>query len=531
METENLHNILSQLAEKKLTEEDQQNLQKILEKYAVDKNPLAEEFHLEPGFELPEDEWQPPEDFELDQEQVVEPTNQNNTETKEKISIQIDENGQYLLPLESSNQLELDLKEEQNVSEPLIQPVAPNIEPSKEVTVDNTKMDNTEPDISTDGRKEPILNFDEISSVQQNAIPLQEEKIVNPQKFSKFESMAQNAFGKVHNLLNFKDSNGKIDWYGKAHKTTLVLKGVKNIALNNKVMNKLKAYVGNKYSNSKFGIKATQISDTIVVNLMSREERYNKEFKNTMTLLGYNVTELISPTSTPMLTLQDVSNNVNKVLKEKLNLDLTNGGYSSSFMASLNEESKIEMIKTVIWPQLNQMIGESIKLFEALKEIKSKNPLFKEIAEIAKKNNMQEDLFATMLLKNPDLLKEKGVEGLDKILNKKSEIEEVYFKHEELSGKNFIVIQNLVKASSSIQKVVVSANINQEQKQRILTEMQNTVVKSDNNKKVLFKTIQDSVTSSLQDTDFVKSLRDVNESILKIRKNQTTNTESNRPKM
>ena len=61
--------------------------------------------------------------------------------------------------------------------------------------------------------------------------------------------------------------------------------------------------------------------------------------------------------------------------------------------------------------------------------------------------------------------------------------------------------------------------------------MQNTVVKSDNNKKVLFKTIQDSVTSSLQDTDFVKSLRDVNESILKIRKNQTTNTESNRPKM
>ena len=285
METENLHNILSQLAEKKLTEEDQQNLQKILEKYAVDKNPLAEEFHLESGFELPEDEWQPPEDFELDQEQVVEQTNPNNTETKEKINIQIDENGQYLLPLESSNQLELDLKEEQNVSEPLVQPVTTNIEPSKEVTIDNTKIDNTEPDISTDGRKEPILNFDEISNVQQNAIPLQEEKIVNPQKFSKFESMAQNAFGKVHNLLNFKDSNGKIDWYGKAHKTTLVLKGVKNIALNNKVMNKLKAYVGQKYSNSKFGIKATQISDTIVVNLMSREERYNKEFKNTMTLL------------------------------------------------------------------------------------------------------------------------------------------------------------------------------------------------------------------------------------------------------
>ena len=73
-----------------------------------------------------------------------------------------------------------------------------------------------------------------------------------------------NLFNNINesNYLVKKDSNGKIDWYGKAHKTTLVLKGVKNIALNNKVMNKLKAYVGQKYSNSKFGIKATQISDT-----------------------------------------------------------------------------------------------------------------------------------------------------------------------------------------------------------------------------------------------------------------------------
>lgn len=526
METENLENILTQIAENKLTEEDQEQIKKILGKYVVDKNATTEEPIFEEGFELPDNDWQEPEAFELDQ---VKPENiTQKVEVKvEKIIPEIDSEGQYQLPLESSAQLELDLTTES--------PKAP-IELNQEPIIE-TQVENEIPviELNLDGRKEPILTFEGLPNAEENAIPFDalDNQVKNKKetKFGKFENMAQNALGKMHNLLNFKDSNGKIDWYGKAFKTAIVLKGVKNVALNNKVMNQVKSYIGKKYNNSKFGIKATQISDTIVVNLMSREERYNKDFKGTMTLLGYNVTELIKPNSTPMLTLQDVSDNVNKVLKEKLNLSLVNGGYASSFISSLNEESKVEMIKTVVWPQLTQMIAESLKLFEALKEVKSKNPLFKEIAQMAKKNNMQEDLFVTMLLKTPDLLKEKGVMGLDKLLNKKTEIEEVYFKNEELSGKNFIVIQNLVKASSSIQKLVASANINQEQKQNILEQMQNTVVKSDKNKKVLFKTVQDSVSSSLQDTDFVKSLRDVNESILKIRKNQSNQTETTKPRM
>ena len=52
--------------------------------------------------------------------------------------------------------------------------------------------------------------------------------------------------------------------------------------------------------------------------------------------------------------------------------------------------------------------------------------------------------------------------------------------------------------------------------------MQKTVVKSDKKKQVLFETVQNSVTVSLQDNDFVKSLREVNESILKIRNKQYT---------
>ena len=259
-------------------------------------------------------------------------------------------------------------------------------------------------------------------------------------------------------FFHFKDQNGKIDWHNKSEKTILLLKNVKNSVLDNKIVNRVKSLINEKYSNSKLGIKTNKIADTITINLMSREESYNKDFKNTIELLGYEVKELINPNNTPMLTLQDVSNNINKKLKENLDLDLDEKGYSSKFLESLTDENKVRFIQKMVWPKLTEMIGESIKLFEALKEIKGKNVLCKEISAMAIKNNIEEELFATMLLKNPEALKRKGVEGIEKLLEKKEEIESIYFKNEELSGKNFIVIQNLIKASSSMQKLIANSN-------------------------------------------------------------------------
>lgn len=535
METENLESILSQIVENKLTEEDQMKIKEILGKYGIKKNVEVNNNDVEQGFESFNEEWQDP--TELDYLHEHETTSVPVSEVSvpiEKPILEIDENGQYQLPFITTPQMQLDLISPEEVSPkiettiPVIEDVTPVIDSNEPILGKIATVVDTLPENKVNSRIEPIFTLDAIPEAVAQSTTLNTQDILQSPpvktKFKSFENMAQNTLGKVHNLFNFKDQNGKIDWHNKATKTVLLLKNIKNSALDNKLVNRVKSLVNEKYSKSKLGIKTNKIADTITINLMSREERYNKDFKNTIALLGYEVKELIAPNSTPMLTLQDVSNNVNKTLKEKLDLDLTDNGYSSKFLSTLSEENQVRFIQKMVWPKLTEMIGESIKLFEALKEIKSKNPLCKEISQMAMKNNIEEELFITMLLKNPEALKQKGVEGIEKLLEQKIEIENVYFKNEELSGKNFIVIQNLIKASSSMQTLVANSHLPKEQKQQVLLEMKNTVVKSDSKKKVLFETVQDSVTSSLKDNDFVKSLREVNESILKIRNTQNKET-------
>lgn len=535
---ENLETILSEMTENQLTQEDQLKIKEILSKYSVNNQNVSVGEHVEEGFELPNNDWEEPLDLDFDflsqnseQNDVINETNNNTIHEEKNVLpiIQMDEYGQLQLPLEQSIQMELDL----SINQPEISAPQVQLEKVESVTAKNEQVLGEDSSTPTDnltnlniadsnGRKEPVLNFDGLDSVVAQNIAIETPSMdATMFKFKSFESLGNNSLGKLNNLFNFRDENGKIDWHNKAQKTVLVLGNIKNAALDNKVVNTLKSMVVKKYNNSKFGIRTNQIADTITVNLMSREERYNREFKNTVALLGYDVKELIKPTNEPMLTLQDVSDNVNNSLKKQLGLELTNHGYEATLLKELNDEQKVKFIQNIMWPKLTEMMGESIKLFEALKDIKQKNPLTKEIAQLAKKNDMEEDLLATMLLKSPDLLKQKGIKGLDKLLARKEDIENLYFKNEELYGKNFIVIQNLIKATNSIQKTIIGLDISKEYKEAILKDMKTTVVKSDNKKSVLLENIQDSVTSSLQDNQFVKSLREINDTIVKIRNSKT----------
>lgn len=540
---ENLETILSEMTENQLTQEDQLKIKEILSKYSVNNQNVSVDERVEEGFELPNNDWEEPLDLDFDflsqnseQHDSINETNNNTIHEEKNVLpiIQMDEYGQLQLPLEQSIQMELDLSINQpEVSPPQVQLEKVGSEKVESVTAKNEQVLGEDYSTPTDnltnlniadsnGRKEPVLNFDGLDSVVAQNIAIETPSMdATMFKFKSFEALGNNSLGKLNNLFNFRDENGKIDWYNKAQKTVLVLGNIKNAALDNKVVNTLKSMVVKKYNNSKFGIRTNQIADTITVNLMSREERYNREFKNTVALLGYDVQELIKPTNEPMLTLQDVSDNVNNSLKKQLGLELTNHGYEATLLKELNDEQKVKFIQNIMWPKLTEMMGESIKLFEALKDIKQKNPLTKEIAHLAKKNDMEEDLLATMLLKSPELLKQKGIKGLDKLLARKEDIENLYFKNEELYGKNFIVIQNLIKATNSIQKTIIGLDISKEHKEAILKDIKTTVVKSDNKKSVLLENIQDSVTSSLQDNQFVKSLREINDTILKIRNSKT----------
>lgn len=490
MDIKNLESILSQMKNNELSEEEQNKIQELLSKYGIINNNQTEstletEKYVEDGFEHPQNDWEEPSDLFFEENQFSEIVLNKELEKQ---------------PIESN----------------VIESSTPELNMMDKLIVNNT-----------DSRKEPILNTEEMNILESNPVSTinnitenNRVESLTSKKFTHFEQIAKNSIEKYHNIFDFMYENRKVDWHGVGKKSVIVLKNIKNTTLDNVIVNRFKKMVANKYQNSKLGIKTKQIADTIRINLMSCEEKYNNDFKNTMKLIGYDVQELIVSTNSPMLTLQEVSDNINKNLKENLGLELTDKGYYSDFITNLSEDQKVEFVEKIIWPKLTQMINESMKLFEALKEIKSKNPLIKEIEKIAEKNNMEKDLFVTMLLKNPEILKSKGVKGIDYLLEKKDEIQNIYFKNEELFGKTFIVVQNLIKASASIQKIVIDSNIPKNEKKEVLTKMQNTVVKSNRNRNVLFENVQENITSSLKDNEFVKSLREVNESILEMRKTQ-----------
>lgn len=511
-----INEILKQMNEVSLSDEDKEKMREILKKYSTnnqaninqDISYVEPEFTLEPEFELPDNEWEAP--IELDEsnfntEIVTEPTIVTEVE---KIIPQHDENGQYLLPLEENPQMNLDLDE-------------------KIITPENEKIIAEE---NNSGRLEPFFSLDEMS-VSQKAIEM--PNLVNNhsnQKFKQFELMAQNSLGKVKNFFNFRNENGKLDWHNIYSKTVLVISGTTNAILDNKVANGIKSFIGNKFKSSKIGIKTTKIADTLSVNLMSREDRYNKDFKNIMELMGYSVKELIEPTNEPMLSLEDVSNNIKNSLTKDLKVEFDGNKTKIKSLENLSPEQKIESINKFIWPKITSMLEESISLSYASRETRDKNPLYKKIKKAAQVNNISEELFVHYLLKDSEFL-EKNCKGIGELLIKKDEIENLYFKLEEISAKNFVVMQNIVKVGLSIQKTVGELPIDKEEKQALLSTLNKTVISSKNNKQILFNTLQESVLESLNDDDYKKSLVEINTSILKIRETNQQKEQSLKPKI
>ncbi len=177
------------------------------------------------------------------------------------------------------------------------------------------------------------------------------------------------------------------------------------------------------------------------------------------------------------------------------------------------------------------MLEESIKLSYAARETRDKNPLYKKIKQVAELNGISEELFVHYLLKDPDFLKNNQFKEFSGLLIKKPEIESLYFKLEEISAKNFVVMQNIVKVGLSIQKTVDELPIEKEEKQAMLSKFNNTVIANKNNKQIVFSTLQESVLDSLKDENYKKSLVEVNSSILKIREMNQNKEQVNKPKM
>lgn len=497
--------ILQTINKESISSEDKDAMKKILEKYKIQQNEqnVEPEFILEPEFELPNDDWEPRIELDEIQEQINTEQEPSIIPEVKKFIPQVDEDGQYLLPLEDEPQIVLDV-----------------VNKSEEI---ETKT------INDSSRIEPVFSLDEMD-VEAQAITMHNDNI-KPQKFKQFESMAQNSLGKVKNFFNFKNEDGKLDWHNVYSKTVLVVSGTTNALLDNKVVNGLTSFIGKKFKSSKLGVHTTKIADTLTINLMSREDRYNKDFKNTMALMGYSVTELIKPTNEPMLSLEDVSKNIKDKLSESLSVKYNDNTITIKSLENLTPEQKVESINKFIWPKITSMLEESIKLSYAARETRDKNPLYKKIKQVAELNGISEELFVHYLLKDPDFLKNNQFKEFSGLLLKKPEIESLYFKLEEISAKNFVVMQNIVKVGLSIQKTVDELPIEKEEKQAMLLKFNNTVIANKNNKQIVFSTLQESVLDSLKDENYKKSLVEVNSSILKIREMNQNKEQVNKPKM
>ena len=497
--------ILQTINKESISSEDKDAMKKILEKYKIQQNKqnVEPEFILEPEFELPNDDWGHSIELNEIQEQINNEQEPSIIPEVKKVIPQVDEDGQYLLPLEDEPQIVLGV-----------------VNKSEEI---ETKT------INDSSRIEPVFSLDEME-VEAQAITMHNDNI-KPQKFKQFESMAQNSLGKVKNFFNFKNEDGKLDWHNVYSKTVLVVSGTTNALLDNKVVNGLTSFIGKKFKSSKLGVHTTKIADTLTINLMSREDRYNKDFKNTMALMGYSVTELIKPTNEPMLSLEDVSKNIKDKLSESLSVKYNDNTITIKSLENLTPEQKVESINKFIWPKITSMLEESIKLSYATRETRDKNPLYKKIKQVAELNGISEELFVHYLLKDQDFLKNNQFKEFSGLLLKKPEIESLYFKLEEISAKNFVVMQNVVKVGLSIQKTVDELPIEKEEKQAMLSKFNNTVIANKNNKQIVFSTLQESVLDSLKDENYKKSLVEVNSSILKIREMNQNKEQVNKPKM
>ena len=524
MNSENLEQILQEMTSGKLSLADYKQINTIIKKYQetseLSENIFQDEPFIDDGFELPND------DFQIDDEQLVQEEVNTVTEKKESVIPKIDENGQYLLSLDEEPQTSFDF------------------EKLEEVIKNNNSIKNNEPVVTSDlidkkldsDKIEPIFSIEDLHDVNQNVLSINDNSLNQYQnykqksRFSFFENVATSTLSKFNNAFKFRDENGKIDWYSHKEKTILLLSNVKNAVLDNKIVNSLGKFISNKFKDSSIGIRTTQMADTITINLMSRKDRYNKEFKNTLSLMGYDVTELLSTEHNSKLNLKEVGVNINTELEKTTGLILTNDGYQSNVINSLASTEKIEFIEKIVWPKLTDMMKESVKINQAINEIKRKNPYYKKIAEMAKSAEFSEEMTINLLLNNPNILKEKGIKGVDKLLENKIDIERMYAKNEELCGKSFIALQNIVKAATNMNNLIINLeDVSPKVKEYLFLKMRSTVIDSNKDREITFETLQTSINATLQDKNFVKSLRNVNDSITKIREKAQTTNNINKP--
>ena len=113
MNSENLEQILQEMTSGKLSLADYKQINTIIKKYQetseLSENIFQDEPFIDDGFELPND------DFQIDDEQLVQEEVNTVTEKKESVIPKIDENGQYLLSLDEEPQTSFDFEKLEEV--------------------------------------------------------------------------------------------------------------------------------------------------------------------------------------------------------------------------------------------------------------------------------------------------------------------------------------------------------------------------------------------------------------------------------
>lgn len=253
-------------------------------------------------------------------------------------------------------------------------------------------------------------------------------------------------------------------------------------------------------------INIKQSSNIIHTNneVLSKEQIYEKEFKNLFKILGYSAQSFLDPNKFSELSSYHLDLHLNDFIKEKLQLN-EGEKYIPNLIIDLNIEDQLMFIHNIILPTIIETINETTKLFKVLKDLKEINPLYQEISQAVKQSNIEESLFMALLFQSPKLLINKNIPKIEELLLKTNEIENFHYKNEQLFSTNLLVTNKFIEIVNHVQKFIMNLDCPLKIREKNCMIIQKNFLSLNDSNHKIFQIVKDKIVCSLQHEFYLKS--------------------------
>lgn len=304
------------------------------------------------------------------------------------------------------------------------------------------------------------------------------EKAIHNDKLNKFKNMIATFKAKADPSVIFRNAQ-KPDWYEMGYKVGIVI---------NKVEEKTKPFyekvvLNLQTTSQKAGVLFSriksipqEIQDVFFIIGEKRSVRnLQKKFSKTLSELGLNAKNILHSEENPIFPNKDeLKNKINARLETRHGIVAQGQNYQLEILNGLNDELKLEMIKSIMWPKLKQDLQENWAMTMNIQESIQNNKYINIAARFAEDNELNKDLVIHSLKKNPQILE--GYIGAEKLLKNKDEIIKNADKYETFVQNTLININSIVKVVDTIESTIQNLNVSVEVKGALIKNIHETSV-------------------------------------------------------